>query len=1002
MQKRILSLLLVACMMLSILPVMAIVAMAEEAVVNPATTTTFSYDATNPNFPTLDLPEATDATNSKHIGAGKYDFSELPVMKHVAGKITYHNNWQLGSLLLTCDITTGEVTFGTAFNAYGNLYRPTEGELAITDGTGTWASNSAPAGGAMFLAAGTSSLLTAPINYNKIPSDSGAQSTVKDYKATTSVRYTAEYTGTISIDVALAFAYDNGVDLVVLHNGEVVATVENNDPSKVGIGVNDRTDNVDYGTVVAGLAVVQGDTIDFAMRGDINYSFDKVGADFNYQKTKRGARNCVFDIHYEEGWTFIDYDQLYVMSTWDQADPNCLTVTGNAQAQLLHGVIEPFYKWYAADHSALKHDNFNYLLQDDSYAKYNETLYELGVFTEGMSWDEMWDAYGEYLSEIGKLVYGNGWSIGNIVNGAYQEVNMRAYMYGMSVYFARIGTGGPIYTRDWRGGFASSIETVQFYIDEMVAIGKASIQPGEDGKITYEEIKAVFTEVGVGMVSDYAWNPGAGGIGINGGVYGLRPDTHVPVALQYTVGEGVYGTAHIDLNDYIGILNNEPDGWFCITVNDEAIWPADAIADAKTTWYAIDANTKAEDLTALLNAFEFDVRAGDRIQMRFARGATGVQKIHVNLKPTIMIEKKHIVEFKDQDGELLLSKVVKPGAPMPKAPLATTEGFFINGAEQAVNALPETVEGNTFIQYAGDFIMEDVSVEKASISVADDFSVNLYLKGDPYAVKVGLVAGDGLDTWGVKQEDGTFKVTIPGIAAKDLDNSVEVWMFQEFEGGKEGYNVAAYELNPVNILQTYVDDAAYADVKDLAAAAIDYAAAASEYFEGKALASDVAARLAEQDAAIAALAKDVAVEDEYYDYTISAATLVLKNQVAIKIQANLTEFDVLDEEILDFTVEVTDENGVVVADREGFTYLVGSEFNGLPTSVVLTLNAINAADFDALYSITIYDGFDQASATVSYGVNVYIARTFEGGTGETDNLLRALYAFGVAAEAYNA
>ena len=45
------------------------------------------------------------------------------------------------------------------------------------------------------------------------------------------------------------------------------------------------------------------------------------------------------------------------------------------------------------------------------------------------------------------------------------------------------------------------------------------------------------------------------------------------------------------------------------------------------------------------------------------------------------------------------------------------------------------------------------------------------------------------------------------------------------------------------------------------------------------------------------------------------------------------------------------------------------------------------------------DGFTQQSAAISYSVNTYIARTFEGGAGETDNLLRALYALGVAVNA---
>jgi hypothetical protein len=67
--------------------------------------------------------------------------------------------------------------------------------------------------------------------------------------------------------------------------------------------------------------------------------------------------------------------------------------------------------------------------------------------------------------------------------------------------------------------------------------------------------------------------------------------------------------------------------------------------------------------------------------------------------------------------------------------------------------------------------------------------------------------------------------------------------------------------------------------------------------------------------------------------------------------------------------------------------------------MVLVLGGVGAADFDAEQKITVVDGMSRKSGTLTYSINTYIARTFAGGEGESDNLLRALYALGVAANA---
>jgi hypothetical protein len=381
-----------------------------------------------------------------------------------------------------------------------------------------------------------------------------------------------------------------------------------------------------------------------------------------------------------------------------------------------------------------------------------------------------------------------------------------------------------------------------------------------------------------------------------------------------------------------------------------------------------------------------DVRAGDTIDILLARDGSG--KVSLDIKPTVSIEKKYLVAYKDQNDKLIFDTLVLPGGDMPTAPVASKNGFFINGATEAVSDLPATVNGNMTVKYAGEFDIAEVTVEKSNVAVSTDFKVTLYLKADPSAVTVGYATDEGEEVIGVLGEDGLYKVTIPGIAAKDLDTDINLYLFQEFAGGVAATNEEAYVLNPLNLLKTYTTDEAYADVKPLAEAAIDYAAAAKAYFNGEELDAETAARLAGFDDEIAALSKEIDVSGSGV-YNIARATLVLTNKVAIKIGVETEDCVTLEDSDLAMTVRVGDE------EYTGFTIQQGSEY----VAMVITLGGVGAADFDEVQEITIIDGMKRKSGTLSYSVNTYIARTFEGGAGVTDNLLRALYALGAAANA---
>ncbi len=687
--------------------------------------------------------------------------------------------------------------------------------------------------------------------------------------------------------------------------------------------------------------------------------------------------------------------------TWDQSDPNVMEVTSPRDGVTNHYMR--MYIWYDADGNLLPVDGYAVgstekneytCMEDDCYGIINPDLYANGILREGMTVDEIWDAYAAYLKTCGRITYKAGWALGNIVGSEYVLVESRCFVYGATVYGIRQNSKGAIFPTAGGGGnsFITTYENCERYFDDLAAKGKTTVQPGEDGKILWAEIKETFLDVNV---FTYEWNAGAGGFAAYSSdandpnapyIYYLRPDTHGPISLRYTVPEEIYGTATIDFGNDLRFYGGETQGLIAIALNGEVVWPAGGEYTDNKTWAKLSDTVNMKKTNEALAAIPMDVRAGDEVELLIARDGSG--KIAVDFNPSINIEKKYLVEFFDKDDNPMFDTMVVPGEATPAAPVTSKNGFYINGATEAVTELPATVTGNLSIKYAGDFDIQEITVEKSSVAISTDFKATLYLKADPKAVTVGYANDDGEEIIGVLGDDGLYKVTVPGIAAKDLDTDINLYLFQEFEGGVDGTNAEPYVFNALELLETYTTDAAYADVKPLAAAAIDYAAAAKAYFNGEELDEATAQRLATFDAAIADLSKEITVEGEG-DYAIARVTLVLTDKIALKIGVEATDLVILEDDDLEMAVRVGED------EYTGFTIQQGSEC----LSMVITLGGVGAADFDAVQEITVMDGFNEASGTLSYSVNTYIARTFAGGAGETDNLLRALYALGVAANA---
>lgn len=653
-----------------------------------------------------------------------------------------------------------------------------------------------------------------------------------------------------------------------------------------------------------------------------------------------------------------------------------------------------FYQWYAPDGTVLREQNNedSFLVSSDGYyAKINPMLYTVGILDEDATYEEQIAQYRAYVEGAGHVSYPSNWTIEALsMQGTTRETIDRLAMFNAkSIYGIRGSSSNTKFTvHYWHAGMIGTSSVVDAYLENYFATALTpAVKPDADGKIYAKDLVSALnsgTLLGADWASDAAVLVTGDKLADGNRTMYLVPYSGANglVAYTYTVPKGLNGDAQLSIESLA--FNSGSSVTFAVLLNgEEVIYPAEGERNNINTWKVITVDD-VDTVNAELAAIEgLTLREGDTISFALAR--TQGNRCEVDMRPAVDIDRKYLVKFIDHEGNEIYSETVEPGAPMPAAPIASKDGFYVNFGPEPVTVLPETVSENTIIQYAGDFKIDEILVEKASISIANDFSINLYLRGDVNAVKIGcegyLSGYDIPEAWGEAQEDGTYKISIPAIAVQDLGEDIELYLYQEFKGGYEIENTEPYYVNPLEVLETYTTDADYADVKDLARAALDYYAAADAYFNGGELDVDIAARLAAQDAAIAALAKDAPISGDG-DYTIKAATLVLEEKVGVKLSVELTEWGFLGEQDLALSVRMDYE------EYTGFTMKAGSS----DTAMVITLPGISPADFDEELEITVMDNGDEVSGTLTYSVNAYIARTFEGGEGETDDLLRALYA----------
>ena len=642
------------------------------------------------------------------------------------------------------------------------------------------------------------------------------------------------------------------------------------------------------------------------------------------------------------------------------------------------------------------------VLTDDCYATYNQVLIDAGVFSPDEPFSDILAKYRAHLETYGKLTFKGNWQMVMMRYdgrhaGTIQKLS-RTFLSSYGNIHGVIQKNGLPTTNECWDQFDIWPEEVQASLMKTMfeTFGSMYVDPGEDGKLKFTEIKNIYASTVIAAYQAHNATTGSGantsqeyGTGKSGILFAY-PNKTSATAYLYTVPENVVGEAYMSIDaitrtKFDAYTN---DGKICMLHNGKIVWPADADFTNKATWFDLKVATAADhglsELNAALEGVKINVKTGDQVALCLTRmdGA-----IAVNLVPTMNIDKECIVQFVDRSGNVLSIGGGKTGTPFPKAPYAADEaGFEIDGT--AVTELPATITGDMVVKYLGDPVVTDAEIARVDIAVADDFALKLFLSPDAYAKNVGVLGEDDEVIWGEKQADGTFLVSVPNLAAKDMDEEKIIIPVQEFDDGRT-YDGMELSVVPTEVLAEYADRDVSDAEKAVAAAALDYVAAAKAYFYGDALEADVAARLAEQDAAIAALESNVSLADKE-EYTVTGVTLVLRGQLMFKVRVALSEMNFIDEEALDYVIAV--EHDGSENEYEGFVYTEGDE----ELSMVMTVCGVAASDFDDTFKFTVKDGSFAVSQTFSYSVNDYIARTFDASADEAD-LLRAIYALGVAA-----
>ena len=1014
MQKKIVSLLLVACMMLAMLPALALPMFAAEE------TYVTSFGKDSENYPSIE-----------------------------GGAVVMPDAWTVGSIPVTATAngtSFNPIVFGTGFTPF-NLVE-TSGTYGICDtNKNAWGSNNGMGGGFGIGNGGNSykNTLLMGVNYST-ESDANTR-TVKSVVALPAVRYIAEYSGTVSIGFDIGYYFPNGTYLTILKNGAVYETFQ------TGVSTG----------VIADIAVTMGDTIDFVSTPDLDYDYDSCVAagysSFNYGYGKRGLVINELEVAYAAGYYVPDIGM------------------GEMNAELVENfkINAPeryFFAWFKADGTRVT--PVSDILVDGCYGVVNPYLIENGIVAEDDTYKAAMEKYRVWVKSTIKVEYNGNWSVGENWAGEYGAYLYPASFGEKNAYMIRSSGKGPIITEFATNRLVSERQFDKIFDScyEAGFKGTAASNPTiptpttkvSDIKVSYNTNLFPSGNQGDGK----AWAPTS--VGAAGGVEGkwydnaanafyARPGSNSTNVNNMQAGVVAWTAPATGIVNFDALAVNFASSNVnpVTTTNLDTNMAIFINGEQKTAWTTVsnkNGENPADTVDAMLAGLgEIVVYAGDTVEFTFVRGASG--GTHVNMSIEAFLDTSRLPVVYKSGDTVLAQFIGKKGDALPVLEgfgSFGSSGYMVNGVY--TTELPLTVEEGLLI--------EDFSIDTAaSIAIAGDFYVNVYVDGGETVTAAGLIV-NGIVMPGEKQANGSYKVVVTAVNAADLlDTTIKYFAYQYHEDGSYRLSKVATTVNTGDMLDEYVDGETDTATKEMADAIRDYAYMANLYFTNGTLEANASIKnelkgpftiLNGQngsnhtnydsglyDVMLATLKKysvegyvpaytnqnykdpvtgqlDTFVDapnifpankvewgfgdqnptDAAFKYNINGVTLNLTENVgfAIKIAANGSN-DVA--ALADgFQVKVTIGNGIVHY-YDAFVYVDETK-----SEVAVIVDGVPAGFFDQDYTFTVVDANGNAvSATYTYSVNAWIVNEYQFGNGSVKMyLVRALYRMGLMAEEY--
>ncbi len=615
-------------------------------------TVTSSFYPMGENYPTI--------TNLPIDFLGHYDTAGLDNTSYKSYlssstdyAIVYNGGWQMGYLPTSLTTTEADGTV-TAVNK-------TWGDFVKYDRIVTMAGTTKPT---LFIAGNNSpytgkSAMQMGVDYTWLSAFQGIGTTC-EYFADPAIRYTAEYSGKINIDISdLTFTSETGV-LLVLKNGEEIGRVEATPASSTyaivnGVWVAGDTEPRKMEKTIT-ISVEAGETIDFVYDADARVLYPElwgniVGESSAIDSSKSSNTNTMMSDRIKYGITRYRFDISYVRNTETVNSSYAGQTTDSAITVSRPTTMMPFFTWYKADGTAFTANNST-AISTASYAEINQDLIKAGYISADASYAEALEQYKNYLREIATAVdITSDWRVGAMESETastttgtkFSTINKYAFLSQSNIY---LGTGSSKYSKNVSDAhWYVSANYFEYQLNLYCLEDKLPVPTegttASDFKIPYDATMSSAATVphpsATGSIPAGSCRPVADtGTGCEG-IMLCPHNSGKKAAVAYVVPAGVAGEATLQVTEFFFAPSKTDSSTGVVTTYDKAFqWALIVNGEIKVNYTPYNPATDTiDDINNVLKENAVTVKGGDTVAFAITRTSAGAIWVSPALSITI-------------------------------------------------------------------------------------------------------------------------------------------------------------------------------------------------------------------------------------------------------------------------------------------------------------------------------------------------------------------------------